>query len=265
MIRAKLKRLVLTLPMLAVFVYFLVTRKEDPIVLRVQEIVPPTTAVMPTAGIFYHSSSFSSNPACSERNCFQYMTKSDVPHYRYCTIQRSRLPHYKRYTIWSSWTKLRKEPERSLCHFINGRGRNPVALASFAGSGNTWVRGLLQEISGICTGAIYCDTTLRKSGFPGESLRSGITLVVKTHQTDPRWTGIKYDPSAPFKYFEILEDVPIYSAAILIVRNPFDALVAEWNREMTENLSDNHINHVGIEYFSKWFCVENYLCHRPCM
>ena len=221
----------------AIVIFFLVMRKEDPVVLQVRERAPaPTTAVMPTAGIFYHSGSFSSNPACSERNCFQYMTKLDVPHYRYCTIRRSRLT---------------KEPERSLCHFINGRGRNPVALASFAGSGNTWVRGLLQEISGICTGAIYCDTTLRKSGFPGESLRSGITLVVKTHQTDPRWTGIKYDPSAPFKYFQRLDHVPIYSAAILIVRNPFDALVAEWNREMTVNFSDNHINHVGIEYFSK--------------
>ena len=42
--------------------------------------------------------------------------------------------------------------EESSCHFIDGRGREPVALASFPGSGNTWVRGLLEKATGICTG-----------------------------------------------------------------------------------------------------------------
>ena len=31
-------------------------------------------------------------------------------------------------------------------------GRGPVGLVSFPGSGNTWVRGLLQQATGICTG-----------------------------------------------------------------------------------------------------------------
>ena len=38
------------------------------------------------------------------------------------------------------------------CHFINGQGRLPVALASFPGSGNTWTRGLLEKVTGVCTG-----------------------------------------------------------------------------------------------------------------
>ena len=38
------------------------------------------------------------------------------------------------------------------CHFMKGQGRLPVALASFPGSGNTWVRGLLEKVTGICTG-----------------------------------------------------------------------------------------------------------------
>ena len=41
------------------------------------------------------------------------------------------------------------------CHFMNGRGRLPVALASFPGSGNTWVRGLIEKVTGICTGEMY--------------------------------------------------------------------------------------------------------------
>ena len=38
------------------------------------------------------------------------------------------------------------------CHFMNGTHRSPVALVSFPGSGNTWVRGLLEKATGICTG-----------------------------------------------------------------------------------------------------------------
>ena len=38
------------------------------------------------------------------------------------------------------------------CHFMNGKARLPVALASFPGSGNTWTRGLLEKITGVCTG-----------------------------------------------------------------------------------------------------------------
>ncbi len=38
------------------------------------------------------------------------------------------------------------------CHFMNGRSRSAVALASFPGSGNTWARGLLERATGVCTG-----------------------------------------------------------------------------------------------------------------
>ena len=38
------------------------------------------------------------------------------------------------------------------CRFMDGKGRLPVALASFPGSGNTWARGLLEKVTGVCTG-----------------------------------------------------------------------------------------------------------------
>ena len=38
------------------------------------------------------------------------------------------------------------------CHFINGTSRGSVALLSFPGSGNTWLRGLLEKATGVCTG-----------------------------------------------------------------------------------------------------------------
>lgn len=38
------------------------------------------------------------------------------------------------------------------CKFRSGIGKKRVALVSLPGSGNTWVRGLLEKASGLCTG-----------------------------------------------------------------------------------------------------------------
>ena len=38
------------------------------------------------------------------------------------------------------------------CHFMNGTSRGSVTLLSFPGSGNTWLRGLLEKATGVCTG-----------------------------------------------------------------------------------------------------------------
>ncbi len=214
--------------LLAIFIVILVTSKN-------RNTGTPTPL---NARVRYHGGSFLTpkHLKCQDQLCSKFLTNSDMRHWKYC---------------WRK-TRLQEEPERSKCHFINSTGRHPVALASFPGSGNTWVRGLLQQITGICTGGIYCDTTLRRRGFPGEGIRSGITLTVKTHQTDPRWSGVAYDESESFKYFQKVKDVPVYSAAIFIVRNPFDALVAEWHRNQTVSLPDNHVTYVGMENFRKW-------------
>ena len=41
---------------------------------------------------------------------------------------------------------------------MSGQGRAAVALVSFPGSGNTWVRGLLERATGICTGELLLAT-----------------------------------------------------------------------------------------------------------
>ena len=176
---------------------------------------------------------------CRDNICSEFVTKTDKPHFDYC-IKKT----------WKLRSKYR-EPRDSVCRFVNGTGRNPIALASFPGSGNTWVRGLIQGITGLCTGAIYCDRTLRQTGFPGESIRSGIVLVVKTHHDDPRWTGIHYSESAPFSYFKKVEHIPMHSAAIFILRNPFDSLVSEYSRLLRVEQPDSHINLPEREYFSE--------------
>ena len=51
------------------------------------------------------------------------------------------------------------------CRFLDGRGRLPVALASFPGSGNTWMRGLLEKVTGVCTGNVSTYTVTHQWDF----------------------------------------------------------------------------------------------------
>ena len=51
-------------------------------------------------------------------------------------------------------------------HNMSTAGRGPVGLVSFPGSGNTWVRGLLQKATGICTGM---DILTTNSGYSSET------------------------------------------------------------------------------------------------
>ena len=70
--------------------------------------------------------------------------------------------------------------------FISPPGR-VTALASFPGSGNTWVRHLIQQLTGLATGSVYRAPALACGGFPGESRQDGSVVVVKTHcPTSPR-------------------------------------------------------------------------------
>ena len=92
--------------------------------------------------------------------------------------------------------------------FVSPPGR-VTALASFPGSGNTWVRHLLQQLTGLATGSIYLDTELACTGFPGENRRDGSVLVVKTHEfTRPHQ----------------------YEAVVVVVRDVVAANLAEFNR-----------------------------------
>lgn len=87
-----------------------------------------------------------------------------------------------------------------------------VALASFPGSGNTWVRYLLQQVTGIYTGSVYKDYGLLKNGFPAESVVNGSVSVVKTHE----WGPVARRP---------------FSKAVLLIRAPGPAIQAEFNRQ----------------------------------
>ena len=122
------------------------------------------------------------------------------------------------------------------CSLLDGKKRGRYALLSLPGSGNTWVRGLLEKATGVCTGSMWCDPSLRAKHFCMEGVRSTSVLVVKNHDTHLRWVGV------PLGDGESVNNKPDFIGGILIHRNPFKATIAEWNRDaaviLTANVTD---------------------------
>ncbi|PIK58683.1 putative WSC domain-containing protein 2 [Apostichopus japonicus] len=91
-----------------------------------------------------------------------------------------------------------------------------VALASLPGSGNTWLRYLIERVTGIYTGSIYNDRTLTVGGFLGETVPAytGRTVAVKMH---------------------VIREPKKINKTILLIRDLFEAIKAEFNRYHGKN------------------------------
>jgi hypothetical protein len=96
-----------------------------------------------------------------------------------------------------------------------------VALVSYPRSGNTLLRGYLEKIMGLATGSggLLSDLLidkLKRGGFHGESITDHRVHIIKTHS--PERSG-----KNPF----------LANRAILLVRNPLDVLVSQFNMVAT--------------------------------
>lgn len=122
---------------------------------------------------------------------------------------------------------------------FNDRSEKVItALASFPGSGNTWLRYLLQQATGIFTGSVYKDYGLLKSGFPAESIANTSVLLVKTHE----WGSHVWSK---------------FGKAILLVRDPAKSILAEFNRQ-----SGGHVGFASPDRYkrTKGKCESKKLC-----
>ena len=126
------------------------------------------------------------------------------------------------------------------CRFVGRTGRKRVALVSLPGSGNTWVRGILEAVTGICSGSIYCDRSLREGGFCGEGLRGSNLMVVKTHDSSLSWRGGNRKDTTR----------PVFDKAIFLIRNPFRAIIAEWNRQLSRKYAAGQQGSSHVKYVS---------------
>lgn len=125
----------------------------------------------------------------------------------------------------------------------------PPLLLSFPGSGNTWMRLLIEYSTGIYSGSIYTDKELLDS-LPGEKA-CGIRLVaIKGHPgdliLDKDNQVICSNRKMKAKCMRGL--IRGWKRVIFVVRNPFDAAIADVNRE----LSYSHIGTaIGVQYTEK--------------
>ncbi|XP_053131395.1 WSC domain-containing protein 1 [Hemicordylus capensis] len=103
--------------------------------------------------------------------------------------------------------------------FLPTKSKAFVALSSFPGAGNTWARHLIEHATGIYTGSYYFDGTLYNKGFKGEKdhWRSRRTICVKTHESGKK-------------------EIEMFDSAILLIRNPYKSLIAEFNRKCAGHL-----------------------------
>ena len=174
---------------------------------------------------------------CPVKRCEHFLSEEERQIYQLCGEKAS------------EWLGQRRGSECH-CTFLNGTGRPTVALASLPGSGNTWLRGLLERATGVCTGSVFCDKTLRAGGMCGEGLRGSSVLGSKTHDTRLQWTGVHYKEGV------WSEKRPFYDAAIVLVRNPYKAIIAEWNRQKAYRYSREQPGSSHVKYLEgpRFFC-----------
>uniref|UniRef100_M4BFE8 Sulfotransferase domain-containing protein n=1 Tax=Hyaloperonospora arabidopsidis (strain Emoy2) TaxID=559515 RepID=M4BFE8_HYAAE len=120
------------------------------------------------------------------------------------------------------------------------RNGERVAIASYPRCGNSLMRGLLEKVTGIYTG---CDTRpdrvlskeLQEYGMKGEGVVDDSVWFVKTHF--PERVGYK--------------EFPVHKA-ILVVRNPWDAIDSYFNMTLT-NTHNNSLHESQYERFAdRW-------------
>ena len=124
---------------------------------------------------------------------------------------------------------LHVPPSHQRCRNMTFQSAGPiVALGSFPGSGNSWVRELLESATGIYTGAVYCDGSFVAAGMIGEGVTTENVIAVKSHDS-PSKTKSRIN----------------HTRAIYIVRSPFRSFLSE------------HIRYIAKEWgYKNWHTAE---------
>lgn len=123
-----------------------------------------------------------------------------------------------------------------------------VILASYPGSGNTWIRHLIQQGTRYLTGSMYNDHSIVKQ-FPAEGKRDRSVIAVKTHfPCEHCWTTKKGDP-VKLSQSGDLKQSKSKQAIVYIIRSPFDCILAEFKRKV----GDMHATRFGSRYLPRYY------------
>ena len=123
--------------------------------------MPPHSNQQQTKQSSYNNYLLSS--PCSDPLCTSFLSERDLGNFTACKhrteavysekiakTKKSQASSVSHLAVWFSHGILQPSGE---CQFMNGSGKSPMGLVSIPRSGNTWVRGLLEKTTGICTGA----------------------------------------------------------------------------------------------------------------
>lgn len=123
-----------------------------------------------------------------------------------------------------------------------------TVIHSFMGAGNTWLRHLIEQATGFYTGSAFSDKALFKQGFKGELVKPDQyhqVIGVKTHNLG--------DAEGERKMFQHIRVNKNYvTKCVILIRNPFDTFIAEFNRLMTKSHTAS-LTHLTDEKYVELF------------
>ena len=111
-----------------------------------------------------------------------------------------------------------------------GQNFPPTAIHSFMGAGNTWLRHLIETATGFYTGSAFSDKSLFKGGFKGEfkkpSTAFNQVIGIKVHNPG--------DAKGEVETYQLITDKGFNKTkCVILIRNPFDTFLSEFNRMLT--------------------------------
>eukprot|EP00755_Sulcionema_specki_P030092 Sspe_Gene.93578::Locus_66178_Transcript_1_1_Confidence_1.000_Length_417::g.93578::m.93578 len=69
--------------------------------------------------------------------------------------------------------------------FVSGNASAPPLLWSFPGSGNSWLRLLVERATGVYTGSVYHKDQSMRAVFRGEDFCNSSVIAIKAHHKIP--------------------------------------------------------------------------------
>jgi hypothetical protein len=122
-----------------------------------------------------------------------------------------------------------------------GEQKAPTLLWTFPGSGSGWVRLLIEHATGYLSGSVYGDLSLLEH-FPGEYMCSKEVALIKAHPTTHDYRELERG-----FFNHRCKTINRFDKAVMIVRNPYDAIWSDHNRKITRS----HVGKILEKDFKK--------------
>ena len=117
--------------------------------------------------------------------------------------------------------------------FVARHSLQTRALVSYPGSGNTWIRYLVEAATGVFTGSIFNDKSILRAGHHGETrdYREGSTILQKSHHR-ALYVSHYSKYGLTWRRHHVAQ---FGGRGVLVIRNPYKAILSYWNFKRTKS------------------------------